>query len=371
MPHDWSTAMSAATPTGYIQFFYAVDVAEAVNLRALGDLLGGTTRATPLVPRSTAPAYLQYQQAPIVIDGDAIGIPDAEGGRARFKVFDYGVVSVALRRAFSDDWAGVVRLVADQMSDGALRRAAEGACTEFVHRIGRALTRPQRGTLSEDYFVVAVHDTGMSSEELLRVRGAEVAQMVVGEREPLSSQEREEVLRHRMSYLEGDLLVPAWSAAFLYDGNAGAESTLDILEFANSQLLEFRYYDLRLDADLTRIYAELQAARPYGTAIGRRYERPARQLHSLFIEVSELAERTENALKFIGDAHAARLFALVAARLGLSAWKESVRDKLEMLDSIYRFTVEQSAMARGHMLELTIVLILVFELALVFLGVLA
>ena len=174
-----------------------------------------------------------------------------------------------------------------------------------------------------------------------------------------------------MSYLEGDLLVPAWSAAFLYGGNAGAESTLDILEFANSQLLEFRYYDQRLDADLTRIYVELQAARPYGIVIGRRYEHTARQLHSLFIEVSELTERTENALKFIGDAHAARLFALVAARLGLSAWKASVRDKLEMLDSIYRFTVEQSAMTRGHILELTIVLILVFELALVFMGVLA
>jgi hypothetical protein len=61
----------------------------------------------------------------------------------------------------------------------------------------------------------------------------------------------------------------------------------------------------------------------------------------------------------------------VAARLGLSAWKASVRDKLQMLDSIYRFTVEQSAMTRGHILELTIVLILVFELALVFMGVLA
>jgi hypothetical protein len=363
--------MSAATPAGYILFFYAVDVAEAVNLTTLNDLLGGTTRATPLVPRSTAPAYLQYQQAPVVIDGDPIGIPGAEGFRARFKVFDYGVVSVALRREFGGEWADLVRLVADLMSDDALGRAAERACTEFVHRIGPALMRPQTGMLSEDYLVVAVSDTCMSSEELLRVRGAEVAQIVVGEREPLSTQEREEILRHRMSYLASDLIVPTWSVSFLYDRNAGAESTLDILEFANSQLLEFRYYDQRLDADLTRIYAELQAARPYATVIGRRYEHTARQLHSLFIEISELAERTENALKFIGDAHAARLFALVAARLGLSAWKASVRDKLEMLDSIYRFTVEQSAMTRGQILELTIVLILVLELALVFMGVLA
>ena len=34
-----------------------------------------------------------------------------------------------------------------------------------------------------------------------------------------------------------------------------------------------------------------------------------------------------------------------------------------------RFAVEQSSMARGQFLELTIVLILVFELVLIFLGV--
>ena len=39
---------------------------------------------------------------------------------------------------------------------------------------------------------------------------------------------------------------------------------LEILEFANSQLLEFRYYDELLDGELARIYAELQKPRPVG-----------------------------------------------------------------------------------------------------------
>jgi hypothetical protein len=213
-------------------------------------------------------------------------------------------------------------------------------------------------------------DPPMAADELLLLHGAEIAQMVLGEREPLSPQERDEVLTHRMSYLSCDLVVPAWSAAFLYDRDAGAESTLEILEFANSQLLEFRYYDQHLDADLRRIYADLQARRRHPLLAGRRHERAARQLHSVFIDVSELTERTQNALKFVGDGHAARLFGLTAARLGLNAWKESVRDKLQMLDNIYRFTVDQSAMARGQVLELTIVLILILELALVFMGIL-
>ena len=46
----------------------------------------------------------------------------------------------------------------------------------------------------------------------------------------------------------------------------------------------------------------------------------ARHVHALFIDVNELTDRTENALKIIGDVYAARLFSLVGARLDLGRW---------------------------------------------------
>ena len=70
----------------------------------------------------------------------------------------------------------------------------------------------------------------------------------------------------------------------------------------------------------------------------------------------------------VGDIYSARLFHLTAARLGLASWKASVKDKLETLDDIYRFAVEQLAISRGHFLELTVILILLLELVLFFLG---
>ena len=85
--------------------------------------------------------------------------------------------------------------------------------------------------------------------------------------------------------------------------------------------------------------------------------------------MNEITDRTENALKFVGDIYAARVFTLVAARLGLVRWKQSVEEKLETLDDIYRFAVEQVAISRGQFLELTIILILVLELVLFFLGI--
>jgi hypothetical protein len=61
----------------------------------------------------------------------------------------------------------------------------------------------------------------------------------------------------------------------------------------------------------------------------------------------------------VGDVYAARLFGLAAARLGLSEWKGNVQEKLKTLDDIYRFAVEQTAMARGEFLEITVVVLIV------------
>lgn len=118
-----------------------------------------------------------------------------------------------------------------------------------------------------------------------------------------------------------------------------------------------------------KIYPELQQPRGLQSWFGRRLSRAARHLHTVFIEVNEVRDKTENALKVAGDVYTARLFTLVAARLGLDDWKASVREKLKTLDDIYRFAVDQTSIARGELLELTIVLILILELVLFFLGI--
>ena len=209
-----------------------------------------------------------------------------------------------------------------------------------------------------------------SADEVVEHHGDTIASMLRGERDTLSRQERDEILRHRISYLANDLVIPTWNAAFVYDTPAGADAALEIVEFANSQLLQFRYYDDLLDNALASIYANVQKeARWYDAFLGRHYARAARQVHALFIDVNELTDRTENALKIVGDVYAARLFSLVGARLDLDRWKTNVREKLKTLDDIYRFAVEHLGMVRGEVLEMTIVGILVFELVLFFMGI--
>jgi hypothetical protein len=355
---------------GHVTAFFLYEAAETFDLSAVARLIGPAAPAR-LSPKATMPSYVQYRQPPLTIDGESLGLAEAAGFRVRFKIFDYGVISVALTRRLPKSWNELIESGLTWQEEPRLVAEAESLCRDLMRRLEPAMTAARSDLVTEDYVVFAVTDLEgtPSSGTVIEQHGAHIAQLLRGERDRLSPQELEEVLRHRLSYLDRDLLVPTWNAAFVYDTESGVQAALEILEFANSQLLEFRYYDGLLDRELARIYADLQRPGWFKGWGGRRYTRPAQQVHALFIDVNELTDRAENALKIAGDVYTARVFSLAGLRLGLDHWKANVRDKLETLDAIYRFAVEQTAMARGELLEIMIVLILVFELVLFFMGI--
>jgi hypothetical protein len=351
-------------PNGHLTAFFLFEVGDAIDLEAVGAQIDVMVSAR-LAPRPATPPYVQYQQPPLTMDGAAIGLADVNGFRVRLKAFDYGVISVAFTRELPEAWDALLESGLEWQEDGRLEKHAERLCRELLTRIAGAVTRLREGQfLSEDYFVFTVYSDGAgeTAEELLSTRGSLIAQLLRNERQQLSSQEREEVLRHRLSYYISDVVVATWNSALVYDSQSGAPGVLEILEFANSQLLEFRYYDHLLDVELARTYAQLQRGGWRPPWIGRRYARTARQIHALFIDVNELTDKAENALKIAGDVYAARLFGMTAARLGLEQWKGNVREKLKTVDDIYRFAVEHTAMARGEFLETIVVILILLEL---------
>ena len=355
---------------GFVTAFFLFDIADAIDVAQVRDLIGSAVTMR-LSPRASTPPYVQYQKAPVSVDGEALALAAERGFRVRLKAFDYGVVSVALTRPLPGSWVALVEEGRSWYDDMPLAAAAERACRALMARIGPALTGGRTELLSEDYFVFALTSVSEvdTADALLARHSPQIAQLLRGERSPLSAQERDEVLRHRLSYFANDVVIPTWNGALVYDSEPGIQATLDILEYANSQLLEFRYYDTLLDVELARIYRQLQRSGWRSNWRSLRFTRAAQQVHSLFIDVNELTDKAENALKIAGDVYTARLFALVAARLGLDQWKGNVREKLKTLDDIYRFEVERTAMARGEFLELMIVILIVVELVLPLLGI--
>jgi hypothetical protein len=356
---------------GQIVALYLFDVAEAIDLHTAASAISSSVRAT-FAPKPATPDYVRYQQPPLLFEAAGVDVPSIDGFRVGFKVFDYGIISLRLTREFHGTWPELADASDQLVENEALERQAEQACRNVAERLKHAATDPRPIALTEDYLVFAISDLGRphTAAEIVEHHGDIIASVLRGERATLSSQERDEILRHRISYLANDLVIPTWNAAFVYDTPAGTQAALEIVEFANSQLLQFRYYDELLDNALASIYADIQKkAHWYDALFGRHYARAARQVHALFIDVNELTDRTENALKIVGDVYAARLFSLVGARLDLDRWKTNVREKLKTLDDIYRFSVERLGMVRGELLEMTIIAILVFELVLFFMGI--
>ena len=134
----------------------------------------------------------------------------------------------------------------------------------------------------------------------------------------------------------------------------------NVIHYANSQLLEFRYYDEVLTRRLKRVYQSLD--RGTGFLARWRLSGAAARLYTLLLEVTELTERTDNSIKFLSDMFSARLYRMAAAKVGVPDYKELVDRKLRTADSPYRFMVEQFNQSRAFALELLVVVILIVEL---------
>jgi hypothetical protein len=200
----------------------------------------------------------------------------------------------------------------------------------------------------------------------VKSNGAQIAQIVRGEIMQLSDGEINEILQSRISYYPNDLSVIGYNAAFLYDSPSGAESAIQLLEYSNSQLLEFRHYDELLTRELERVYASMDK----GTGMLARWRlaRDAAKLHTVLLDVSELTEHADNAIKFLSDMFAARLYKLAASKVGVPDYKDLVTQKVHTAEELYRFMVDQFNQSRAFVLELLVVIILVIELFYFFQG---
>src|SRR5262249_24938318 len=150
---------------------------------------------------------------------------------------------------------------------------AEQACRKVVDSIRPCGQNLRNDFLDEDYLIFAAHDLGgrVTAQEVLDKHGAEIASLLRGESKPLHPEEVREVLGTRISYLNDDLIIPTWNTAFVYDTARGAEASFELMEFTNSQLLQFRYYDALLDRELDRIYPLVQKRRSPWPWQGVRY----------------------------------------------------------------------------------------------------
>jgi hypothetical protein len=284
----------------------------------------------------------------------------------RIKIFDYGTVAIRLSFPFSGKWHEFAGLTQSLKQSEKLLNQAESVLQDVQKLIAAAMNRPHT-PLVEDYFIFEVRslDPQIDASSLIADYKAELAALLLGESKPLTQQEQDETLRIHFTYFETDLVVVQWDAAFVLETADGAEAVESILEFANTQLVELRTYDARLDVRLDEIYKSHLTRKSSHALLGHHdASRRAEQLQRLVVDIRELSDRSTNSLKIIGDAFYARLYRGISTRLGLSNWEQQIESKLRTVDEIYRFSSDQSQHARSEFLEVIIILLIVVEIIL-------
>ena len=354
---------------GTIHVYRLFDVADEVDLARAEQLLASPSSRLALEGTQTT-AALEIPRPPVHVTIGERALPLVSGARAaeaRAHLFDHGVASIVYRLPIAPGTSleELVPLCEELFAQPtpALDAAARAEAQELCRAVEPALERPHDWGGLETYHVLLVRRFEEPATAQETLAEAPIAELLLGETSPvpLSHGERSDVLKHTYSYLQDDLAVIDWNSAFLLEPS-GVNDIPDLLEFATAHLLELRYYDALIDRELSKIYDEIEAGRSVPAVFTRRYGRLQRKTAALLLELSEMTERLENAVKIVGDFYLARLYQGAIRRFRLPAWQESVLRKQKLLAGVNGLLSDAADTRRGELLEITIILLILWEI---------
>jgi hypothetical protein len=282
------------------------------------------------------------------------------------RLYDFGVAAFSVRVPADDlswrDFSARVNAVDAALGIASSTTVWTQLIKEITEVLRPALLRPSAAPLQEDYLLGLVHALeGVTSTAALHDE-LDLVPMLAGESRPLSEQARQELLRQRFSYYTDDLAVLTWDRAFIYEPRNESD-VVDILEVANAQLLELRYYDELLDGELPRMYDLVEATHHVANPLAaRRYADLARHLYTLVAEVTEVTEKVDNALQVTEDVYLARVYAAALELFRVSHVSKAVDRKLAIIRDSYAALYEEASGKRGELLELAIIVLIVLEI---------
>ncbi|SRR5579883_492716 len=366
------SADGAESLMGRLHLYVAFDWGEEIDLEQAGRLAPAavlTLARRPRTPSSITykPPPLRFQLESLSLDLPILGATPVSAIEAT--VFDFAAVSVAMHVPFqstSTDLTSLAGQLADPSAAQTLVQTARRALEPLYQRLQPAIQKPfWHDDLWEEYIVFQFPPAVPADPSvLLRERTGWLASLLRLEDQPLSESEIAEAVRLLLRYGCADLFVPDWAAAVLIDDEQACIETLQTIEFANLQLLEYRHIDDRLDAVRARADWLIRRVAHSRLPFWRRYDAPLRRLGELKVDANDLFDRTGNVFKLIGDQYLARAYRLLATRFHLSEWERSIQRKLEVIEGVYRVVSDQTITFRTEFLELIVILLILMEVLL-------
>lgn len=339
--------------SGNIFIFHCFDVGDDINLDKIRE-----TQALVRVPLKH-PKYFKHYHMPLAVE-----LPRHQSSTALVsaKLHSFGVISLLYKIPFSTTLE-LLRTELDAIDQDYQEQSINDAGVLFK-RIKPFIKQAKFFHLRNSYVLIQV-DPEPAIIDVTRLKntfGGIIASMLRFETVSLSEYQKNEILESAMGYYRGDLVVIDTEAAFIYDDEY--DDILYLIEFANLQQLELRYFDRVLDQQLN-IYYEREVKklplRSYMPFIGALKNDPVENLGKLRVDISVIIERLENSIKLAGEVYYTELYALLTEKLDLSSWKESINKKLSIIQDISAVYQNKVDTIKEDFLSLLITLLIFIE----------
>jgi hypothetical protein len=185
--------------------------------------------------------------------------------------------------------------------------------------------------------------------------------LLIGEKVNISHQMREEIIKNSLSYTTEDLAILSWDSALICNPESPTD-LIDLIEFANVQVLELRYYDQELTREMEKMYDEIEHAdRLSSLRRGRQYHAIMAKLMETSAEISEIIEKVDNLIKVTEDVYYARVYATALKVLRSRQWSESVSRKIEVIQENYSMLSDEVRIQHSNFLEWIIIILIAME----------
>jgi hypothetical protein len=368
-------APKAKSYRGDVVYIYAFDVAYDMTRQPVTQLLGQPVAQFVVDASKRSPRHLFFYRPQM------IRLPPLErfgpGGLLRVervvKLLPVGAISITVRVPFEvekiEDLVGYHDL---QFSNGSLHDEVRRLAEDIRRELAPHFVRPVSQLAEEEAYTVfciespliGADGNSLNAESWWRANRRAVASLLTQEPDAahLSKQEADESTGRYLTYYEHDVVVIDWDAAMIVDQRQNFDEVLYVMELANLQLAELEAYDRILDEAVERSYRDLTSRAT------RRRVNMLRELRELRIDLARFSDELSNITKFFGDWHLARIYENISARFHLADWHKSVDDKLQMLDDLYQLLNHERTNRLMLLLEMTIVLLFIIDVAILILG---
>jgi hypothetical protein len=257
-------------------------------------------------------------------------------------------------------WNELVQMAGWVDRDQQIDMIARTIARDFQEEIKSTIPILNDWSSYEDYVVYFLQEiTGVEDSAINLFDKVDVAALVLAEpKERLSDQTKKSIRDYATQYSKDDLSVIDWNSALVIEPSGSMDLPM-VLEFANSQLLEMRYYDDLLDEKLDTLYKSVAGKKP--GILSNIYSRHAEEAGQIYLEIAEVVENVENSLKVVGDFYLATVFRTASMRFRFSDWQRSINEKLSNLAEVSKLLHSRVSESRSHLLEIIIILLIAVE----------